>query len=68
MVYADVAVASKKKKPLMPSALDLDDSHVEYAQILQQEKIMKPGMLPQINKGDSKHGMRGGKSLVYIHA
>ena len=33
MMYADITVASKKKHPSMPSVLDLDDSHVAYAQI-----------------------------------
>ena len=59
MVYADVAVASKKK-PLMPTALDLDDTCVEYVRIdhkRQKEKIMKPQVLPDINKSDSRHGM-----------
>ena len=55
MIYADVAVASKKK-PLMPSVLDLDDSRVEYAKINHKlkEKIMKLQALPEIENGTSR--------------
>ena len=37
----------------MPSALDLDNSHVEYAQINHKlkEKITKPQALPEIENG-----------------
>ena len=59
MVYADVAVSSKSS---MPTALDLDDSHVAYAQIehkLHKDKMVKPPALPMIDESDPTHGTRG---------
>ena len=67
MVYTDVAVVSKKKSS-MPTTVDLDDTHVEYAHInykLQKEKVVEPQSLPEI-ESDLTFGMMRVQS--YIHA
>ena len=54
MVYADLSVSSKNSP--MPSALDLDDSRVQYSKInlkIQKGNSEKPQTLPDIESGTS---------------